>query len=188
MQDVEIRWPENKTPTYFPAPIPDLYVGEPIMVITKSDQPIGEIRVTGKLAGSPWQRIINASGAPTAHSIDKIWAREKIEFLQSRQIIGGIPIEQVKKEITALGVLHQLATRYTSFIAVEDEPSRPIDRSAKASAPPNLMPKGNTMTVPMPNTATGATWLIILGSILLLVATGIWRLNLGIARWPARVD
>ncbi len=179
MQDIEVQWPENITPEYFPAPLPDLYIGEPLMLIAKSDRPIGEIHISGKLAGSSWQRTINASEGPAASGIDKLWARRKIEFLESEEVIGGLSTERVRKEITALGVHHQLATRYTSFIAVEDEPSRPIERTATESELPNLMPNGNTMMVPMPNTATGATLLIILGSMLLFFAAAIWRLNPG---------
>ena len=91
--------------------------------------------------------------------------------------------DSIKSKVTELGIRHNLATKFTSFVAVEQERSRPEDEQAKHENVPNLMPKGSTMAAPQ--TATPARLLQLLGSLMLLCS-----LLLKFAptlRWPSEV-
>jgi Ca-activated chloride channel family protein len=178
MQDIRVEWPGNISVETYPQKIPDLYIGEPLMLVARSDQPLGEIEIEGSLAGNQWQRNIDAAGAPGNNNIDKIWARRKVDHLESQQVIKGATIESVKNSIIDIGVNHQLVTRYTSFIAVEDEISRPADQNSKDKFVPNLMPRGNTMAVPAPNTSTPATIQLLMGTLFLFMASLLWQASL----------
>jgi Ca-activated chloride channel family protein len=178
MQDIRIEWPGNLSVEAYPQKIPDLYIGEPLMLVAQSDQPLGKIEIEGTLAGNQWQRNIDAAGAPGNNNIDKIWARRKVDHLESQQVIHGAAIDSVKDSIIELGVNHQLVTRYTSFIAVEEERSRPVDQESKDKFVPNLMPRGNTMAVPVPNTATPATVQLLMGFLFLFMASVLWRASM----------
>ena len=173
MRDIQIDWGTSEvpgeTPEFFPARINDLYVGEPIMVVSRSSQPLSQITVSGQLAGTPWSQNIAVTGLANSDNLDKVWARRKVEDLESQRVVAGRPVEEIKKQIIEIGVLHQLVTRFTSFIAVEEVISRPVDAIAKNQQVANLMPKGNTMPVPIPNTATPSTLLMILGGLCLLI-------------------
>ncbi len=176
MRDIQIHWPENSDVEFYPSRIPDLYLGEPIMILAKTSSPPGEIEISGKLSGSSWKRVIRADGAPIGSGLDKIWARRKVDSLESRQVIAGKPLGHIKQQIVDLGVAHQLVTRFTSFIAVEEKLSRTSGQSVANATVPNLMPKGNTMMLPLPNTATPASLLILLGLMVMLfaAAVGCW--------------
>ena len=91
--------------------------------------------------------------------------------------------EQVREHVIKLGIQHGLATRYTSFIAVEQERSRPEEQSAKHENVPNLMPHGSTMAAPQ--TATPARLLQLLGSLMLVL--GLLVKLAPQIRWPSEV-
>ena len=83
--------------------------------------------------------------------------------------------EQVKPEVTKLGVAHQILTQFTAFVAVEQKASRPEHLKAKHKTSANLMPKGSTMRAP--NTATPATLFSIIGLLMIGLATIARRLS-----------
>ncbi len=184
MSDLKIQWPDNESVEMYPEKIPDLYLGEPLMVLVNSPAALTELRISGQLAGKPWTRSLNGAGAPEAKNLDKLWARQKIDALISGQVVRGEPVEKIKPEIVKLGIEHQLATRYTSFVAIEEKLSKPEHLTAKNKQVQNLMPKGNTMMVPMPNTATPADLLLMMGLTLILLGFGLFR-PFRSKKWPA---
>lgn len=161
----------------YPNPLPDLYLGQPVMLTVKTPAPVSEVVLSGNLAGESWQRTITVNGTANAQNIDKIWARSKVEQLESDIVTGLIDFDSAKKVITQTGLDYQLVTKHTSFIAVEEVVSKPAEVKAKSSQTPNLMPAGNTMPIPMPNTATPSSLLTILGAIMMLgsLATARYR-------------
>jgi Ca-activated chloride channel family protein len=80
---------------------------------------------------------------------------------------------QLKPQIIKLSTTHQILTKFTAFIAVEKTPSKPEFEKAKQTNVPNLMPKGSRMA--MPQTATPATLLSILGGLMMLISLFIRR-------------
>ena len=52
-------------------------------------------------------------------SIAKVWARSKIADLADRQIAAGDPHGEIRDTITRVALRHQLASSYTSFVAVD---------------------------------------------------------------------
>lgn len=175
MSDLKIQWPDSDAVEMYPGRIPDLYLGEPLMVLAKSPAALTDVRISGQLAGKPWTRSLNVSGAPKAKNLDKLWARQRIDALISGQVVSGEAVEKIKPEIVKLGIEHQLSTRYTSFVAIEETPSKPEHLTAKNKHVPNLMPKGNTMMVSLPNTATPANLLLVIGLLLSLLGVVMLR-------------
>ena len=116
----------------------------------------------------------NSKKSPNVR-LDIVWARNKIADLMDQIIFSNQPqgspeTQRIEKEILGLGLRHQLLTKFTSFVAVEEQVVRPRSQNAKHNQVPNLMPKGSTM--PMPQTATIADLLLWLG--LLLIAIGVY--------------
>ncbi len=152
----------------FPAKIPDLYAGEPVMIVTKSSDALRSINVSGTLLGNAWSRKLSSSSTSnTTDNIDAIWARQKVAHLMDSLSMSAMTQEQVKPAVIALGIKHHLLTRYTSFVAVEQTPSKPAELKSHNKKVANLMPKGSAM--PIPQTATPATLLGVMGSGFLLL-------------------
>ena len=118
------------------------------------------------------------AGDPVAPSIAMHWARAKVASLLDEQRESVDP-ERHRDAITTLALDVGLITPYTSFVAVEETPSRP-DGAVRGDADvANLVPRGNAMmdTVAMPRGAAGidtlglvATLAALLGSALLWLA------------------
>lgn len=173
LRNIKIDWPLEVE--QYPERVPDLYAGEPVLVIAKSKQVIETVALSGQLLDRQWQQTISnpatAVNQTQSKNLNTLWARHKIqaltEELHSPTSNHGA-IEAIKSEITELGIVHQLVTKFTSFVAVEQIISRPQGASDKHKNVANLMPKGSTMAAP--STATARDLYLILGSLLLLFA------------------
>jgi len=168
MKELKVQTDSGVVLDSYPNPLPDLYLGQPVMLTIKTAQPLSSISLSGSVLGEEWQRIININDqTASAKNIDKIWARAKVEQLQNDVVLGLIDHDTAKQRITETGLAYQLVTPHTSFVAVEEKVTKPAEIKAKDSVVPNLMPSGNTMPVPMPNTATPATLLSLLGALMI---------------------
>ena len=178
LRDVKISFENDKNIEYFPKIIPDLYLGEPLMVYIKTkNSNNSKILIHGKLLDQEWKREIQYSTLAKSKGIAKLWAKSKIEHLMDQKIVG-VDEESIKKQVTPLALKYGLMSKYTSFVAVEEKVSRPQEAQLKQKEVPNLMPKGNTMmSKPVsynntnnsyPSTATNRELYFILGLMFLL--------------------
>ena len=120
LTDIEIDWGGMTVSETYPARLPDLFVGRPLVVAGKFRGRAREIAVSGTAGESRRTLTPNASPGSTAGpSIAKVWARSKIADLADRQIAGGDPDGELRDAITRVALRHKLASAYTSFIAVD---------------------------------------------------------------------
>ena len=170
MRDVSLDWPHPVE--QYPQRIPDLYAGEPITVLVKSDQPLRTTIARGALLGTHWEQTLSlnqtSSKENSADNLDTVWARAKVADLMDKLVTGELSQDEAKKGITELGIEHSIVTKFTSLVAVEQTPSKPTHLKAKHQNVPNLMPKGSAM--PLPQTATPATLLTMLGGLMILLS------------------
>ena len=120
LTDIEIDWGGMRVSETYPAKLPDLFVGRPLVVAGKFRGRPGEITVSGTAGDS--HRTLTAGAHPggtAGQSIAKVWARSKIADLADRQIAGGDPDGALRDAIARVALRHQLASRYTSFLAVD---------------------------------------------------------------------
>lgn len=173
MRDIKIDWGEPVE--QYPARVPDLYKGEPIVVLVKANKAPSKLTVSGNMLNTPWKQNLRFKNQQTdnAENIDTLWARQKIVSLMDKLNTGEQTQEQVKPKVVELGVKHQIVSQFTSFVAVEEVISKPEDQQAKHNNVPNRMPKGNTMQAPQ--TATPATLLNLAGLLLIALALLIRR-------------
>ncbi|MGB8131251.1 MAG: hypothetical protein WCG81_15790, partial [Candidatus Angelobacter sp.] len=82
-------------------------------------------------------------------ALEKIWARHKVEDLMS-QDWNGIQsgTSKYKAEIVQVGLEHSLATRYTSFVAVEERTVVSDGKSVKVEVPVELPEGVSPLAVP----------------------------------------
>ncbi len=170
LRDIKIEWPEAAGAVeHYPTRIPDLYSGEPLLVFAQSDQAINDITINGSLLNNRWQRKLSiTSGESQSKNIDTLWARHKVESLMNKLVASQNNDSSIKTEITKLGIVHQIATRFTSFVAIEQTPSKATHEKADTVKIANAMPKGSTMSIPQ--TATPAKLYALLGLLLLALS------------------
>lgn len=190
MQNIKIIWPLDQV-EIFPKQIPDLYDGQPLLISARwakqnkqsKKKQDSRIKVSGELGDIPWQEelVINTdSNSKDKNSMIKNivdngvaqwWARQKIKHLTSlHRRSNKQDKEGIKSQIIQLALAHHLVSPYTSFIAIEENISRKANVSLKSKNIKNLMPKGSTQAIPMPNTALGIIGYLYFSLLMMIMA------------------
>jgi Ca-activated chloride channel family protein len=128
LTDISIDWSGLPVTGVYPARIPDLFAAKPVVVSGRYTSPgAGVIRLRGKAGGREFTREIRVN-LPATRSEDamlgKLWARRRVEDLMSQDFLGlqrGAIRDDLKQQITKLGIEHRLMTPFTSFVAVEEK-------------------------------------------------------------------
>lgn len=116
LTDISVEWNGMPVTDILPSRIPDLFSAKPLVITGRYTGPAkGNIRLRGKLAGSPISREIPVdlpASEPRHPVLATLWARTKVDVLMHQ------PGQQ--EEVTRLGLDYKLMTPYTSFVAVEE--------------------------------------------------------------------
>ncbi|AWB67143.1 marine proteobacterial sortase target protein [Saccharobesus litoralis] len=83
-------------------------------------------------------------------ALASVWAKKQVANLNQQMMLGG-DREQLKHQITNLGLNYRLVTPFTSFVAVEQQVSRPNSIPASEKRIANSLPSGQRL----PQTALG---------------------------------
>jgi Ca-activated chloride channel family protein len=185
LTDLAVRWPEGARAETWPARLPDLYAGEPVVFAAKLDGGVlehgGQVLVSGKLDGRPWQARLDlsraAAGGATSHpGVAAVWARRKIAALMESKL-DGAAADAIRAAVIEVALAHRLVSRYTSLVAVDVTPARPVDATLTSHAVPVNLPRGweyAKVFGALPQTATPAGLHLALGGTLLLLAASLW--------------
>ena len=122
----------------YPPIVPDLYAGSPVFFVTRLESRAERILIT---ADGGWRAEIDIDAARATEGVAKLWARRKVEALQDAGR-RGIDSETVRKAILEVALKHGLATRHTSFVAVDPEVVRPSDALVLRQEVPLALPEG----------------------------------------------
>ena len=125
-----------------PAAIPDLYRGEPLVLVAKLDKLAGSLEIKGRIGDRPWTVTLPVAKAVEGKGISKLWARRKISDAEIARTTRQLTPEEADKTILALALEHQLVSRLTSLVAVDETPSRPEGEPLKLSELPLNLPAG----------------------------------------------
>ncbi|MEE9320537.1 MAG: marine proteobacterial sortase target protein [Granulosicoccus sp.] len=168
--NLRVTFPNGDSEIY-PSRIPDLYSGEPLMIVAEISENIDRVEVSGQLAGERWRKTlllphVPRQLSPSTPSLAMHWARQKVASLVNEQrISGGHGLH--RDAITLLALEFGLVTQYTSFVAVENQPVRAETAQLTSTSVASLMPAGTDMqTVPMPQGAAGIDSLLLLALLL----------------------
>ncbi len=140
LADIELQWPDPNAETW-PEQVPDLYAGRPVVVTARLGTVHGELVATGVRADESWEaRTILSVGAERA-GINRLWARRKIASIMDQQA-RGVPEDEVRPQVVEIALAHHLVSKYTSLVAVDVTPTRPIDEKMRTGAVPTNLPAG----------------------------------------------
>jgi Ca-activated chloride channel family protein len=144
LQGIDVQWSDSAAEAW-PARVPDLYLGDPLVVTAKSAADAGPVSVSGQRGADTWQDSFPAAADVKGAGIDKLWARKKIEALTASLQDGASPAE-VRQAVTELGLRHHLVTEYTSLVAVDDQATAPSGLQPIRKVVP-VNPPRNTVAV-----------------------------------------
>lgn len=164
LKGLTIDWGASKGVEAWPRTVPDLYLGEPVVVLFSADSVADEIRVAGLVARNT--PLAEAGGLGT------LWAREKISNLMDA-LRSGVPEDEVRPGVLKLALDHHLVSRYTSLVAVDKTPARVRDEMLKCVGMPTNLPEGWSYAAvygELPRGATDARFNLLAGLLLLFSA------------------
>ncbi len=139
LRDLELQFPQPAEA--YPERVPDLYHGEPLLLVARLPRLQGELTIRGHTADAPWQSSLRLDPLlqQPAAGIGRLWARARIEALEDA-LRHGADEGAIRPQIVDTALQHGLTSRYTSLIAVERTPIRPIDAALTSSVIPNAAP------------------------------------------------
>ncbi|MBL4637822.1 MAG: marine proteobacterial sortase target protein, partial [Proteobacteria bacterium] len=150
----------------WPQSIPDLYTGEPLMLVMKAKSLPTEITINGDFSQQAWHKTLTFNGGAKSEAVSVLWARQKIEGLMDEYRTQGQP-ERVKADITAIAMEHHLVSKFTSLVAVDKAPVRSDHEKLNMQVMAANRPAGWAMQA-LPQTATPAMMQILIGLLSLL--------------------
>jgi Ca-activated chloride channel family protein len=172
MRDIQLTWQGRGALEVEPRRLPDLYLGEPLLLALKGEDLDGELLVSGARDGTPWQRLIDLGQAESQRvGVHALWARERIKSIMASS--NTTTQEQRREAVLKIALEHRLISPYTSLVAVEQRPARPMDASLHGGDLPVSLPAGwsaQGVFGSLPSTASGAPLYLLLGIGLLSLA------------------
>ncbi|WP_162925828.1 marine proteobacterial sortase target protein [Isoalcanivorax indicus] len=156
IRDITLTLPEGIEWSLAADEIPDLYLGEPVMLSLRMDKLPSSLTVRGQTP-EPWARVVTRTPIPHA-GIGSLWARERLRTLMAQQGPGQID-SRLRDDIVDVALTHRLVSRYTSFVAVDDTPVRdpdtPLESGHISARLPVDMATADHTHVPYPATSLG---------------------------------
>lgn len=152
LTDISIDWGGLPVTDLFPARVPDVFAAKPVVISGRYRAAASAvIRVRGRMGGRDVTREIRVNlpaSQPENDVLATLWARRKIEDLTSADFQGlqrGVMRDDLKQQITKLGIDFRLMTPFTSFVAVEEKVVTEGGVSRRVEVPVD-MPEGVSYT------------------------------------------
>ncbi len=153
-----------------PAPLPDVYAGEPLMAAFRTTTPPAHLTISGTHGTVPWKRVLPFTTGLSRSGIAVHWARQKISQLMDQQASSSQPGQsdqqtELRQAVIDVALRHHLVSRYTSLVAVETTPARPEQQPLQSHAMKTNLPHGMQYEAIFgwPQTATPSTLYLLLG-------------------------
>jgi Ca-activated chloride channel family protein len=182
LADVAVDWSGRADVEAWPARVPDLYAGEPLVLVARlGPDPRATLRVAGRRDGQGWNADLPLDAGLAETGIHRLWARKKIGGLMDRLREGG-DRDEVRSAVVAVALRHRLVSAYTSLVAVDVTPTRPAHDGLETGLVPANLPAGaeyEKIFGKLPQTATPMELYLVLGLACLAVA-------LATRRWAFR--
>ncbi|MEE2981413.1 MAG: marine proteobacterial sortase target protein [Pseudomonadota bacterium] len=128
LTDLVVTWPDDAEVDISTDILADLYAGEPVMfnariVGSLATDSLDAAILSGRPANHLWRVELPLSNAAANPGIAKLWARDRIEALLGQANRDG---GDVRTQVVSLGLAHHLVTKFTSLVAVDTTPTRPL--------------------------------------------------------------
>jgi Ca-activated chloride channel family protein len=193
LKGVQVTWPQARVEAW-PARVPDLYLGEPIVIsaaLSSISGAGGDIQLSGMNGDLPWKTSLRVDAAASGSGMGVLWAREKITALTD-SLREGKSEDDVRPAVVQVALTHHLVSKYTSLVAVDKTPVRRADDPLRTAGLPGNLPDGQVHAAifgehpgdrqgELPQGATDARLNFALGLMLLLLAAAVWRTRRGAA-------
>jgi Ca-activated chloride channel family protein len=141
MQDLAVKV-EGGTLDLTPRMLPDIYAGQPLVLVGRTDHLAGTITVSGTIGGTHWERTLDLTKAEDSPAVAKLWARRRIDDIEADRTLGKMDGKAADEAVTDIGLSNGLVTSQTSLVAIDETPTRPAGEGLTAEDLPINLPAG----------------------------------------------
>ena len=180
LTNLELVW-DDASAEAWPAKVPDLYAGEPLVVVARLSTAGGGVTVRGDRSSLPWSRRLDLEGGSADSGIDRLWARRKIAALTD-SASGETGRAAIRCQVVEVALAHHLISSYTSLVAVDVTPTVARGTVCEPRPVPVNLPAGwdyESVFGELPSTATPARLLFLAALGLAALASALWGLGRG---------
>jgi Ca-activated chloride channel family protein len=121
MVDLELEFEGPAVHSLYPKRLPDLYRDGEVVVMGRYSKPgRGRVKLTGRVAGKKKTLGLDVVFPPAREqyaTVEKLWASRRTGHLLASINLRGHDEETVR-EVTRLGIVYNLVTPFTTFLAV----------------------------------------------------------------------
>ncbi|QDF02356.1 VIT domain-containing protein [Myxococcus xanthus] len=120
--ELEVHFDGVECAELAPAELPPLVDGVPWTLLGRYASPgTGTVTLRGRSGREPLSLTVRVDlpAVSDRPAVEKLWAAERIRGWEAAQLTGR-RAESMKQRIVELAVAHQIVTRYTSFVVVEE--------------------------------------------------------------------
>jgi len=152
LSDIRIDWGAMAATQVSPNPLPDLFVGRPMIVSGRfSGRGAAKVRLSGTVGGKPHESILelNLDDPGLKHAaLAAVWARSKIEDLTDEMTFSPVASE-IAGQVKSLALTYGLVSDFTSFVAVDASRATEGDHGTTVVQPVPV-PKGTRYDTTVP--------------------------------------
>jgi Ca-activated chloride channel family protein len=177
MSHIHVESPTTTHIELVPERVPDLYMGEPVMIAIKTAPLPNDLTISGQVGQTAWETTLSLRAAKEREGITVYWARQKIESLMNQQI-GNQHTDIIRRKIIDLALQHHLVSRYTSLMAVDITPVRPSGQLLHTHSIKTNLPHGQDYAAifGLAQGATPGPVHLLVGLFFLMSAYGLYRI------------
>jgi Ca-activated chloride channel family protein len=155
LTDVAVDWNGLPVADVYPKRNPDLFSAKPVVLTGRfTASAKGVVRLRGMMAGNYYEREIHVEFPEQESSHDvlaTLWARQRVDDITKNDYAGaqnGKMKDDLRNEITQLGIEFRLLTQFTSFVAADESSNTGSNEAEKvdvASAMPDNAPTNGAL-------------------------------------------
>lgn len=173
MTGIEVKV-EDPTVEIWPARVPDLYRGEPLVVTVRVTDPSAPLTIRGRIGSETWTTRLQLTDPLDESGIGRLWARRKIESAMDR-LSEGIEPAAVRQEVIPVALRHGLVSQYTSLVAIDQTVHGLVGAACAAEMAEGEQIQRSSFEGDLPQTATPAQLYLLLGALLIASAFAMRR-------------
>ena len=179
LTDISLQWLDSNGDKIndviaFPSPCPDVFNERPLQLfVSYPEGAVKKLIITGERSGTTQHFEYDMQDSTQSYpSIEKFFAKSAINQLMYKLIMNPGSEDSIKKDILKIALQHQLVTKYTSRVAVEERVVKQPNGSLLTVKVPVKLPKGFNSNAFFA-TASNDPLMFLLGSLAIALGTGI---------------
>jgi Ca-activated chloride channel family protein len=146
LTEISLRWKDAKAWDIYPERLPDLYIGQPLLICGRwkaSGQAAPVLLVSGKRGEVVFETEVSLpQGQPADPTLARLWARARVDELLDQAMIEPGKTDSIRATVIGLALEHRLATTYTAFVAVDEQPGAKKGQQSKLVRVAQPLPAG----------------------------------------------